>query len=242
MSILKYDIIISINVHEKPRFLLKQINNIKKYVKCNYAIILNCNYYMYQQCSTINYPNIYINPKPLNKRTFHGSLTEGIYNNMCYSLHFQFDYFIVASSRNFFDNFLTLDLLHEVALKNTLKESMGVNHKYFKEIINTWFWNRLINTKFLKYILEKNLKLSSCPHEVVVYPYSSCKKIISFMNDNPEIKNELFNFNMQVEEFAMQTIVKNMDDNFYYIGNGCCTNEPNGINNELRFMYKTYRV
>ena len=38
----KYDIVFSINVHEKYDFLLKQLNNIQKYVKCNYCIVLNC--------------------------------------------------------------------------------------------------------------------------------------------------------------------------------------------------------
>ena len=43
-----YKIIISINVHENVNFLFKQLNNIEEYVKIPYAVILNCNNYMYE--------------------------------------------------------------------------------------------------------------------------------------------------------------------------------------------------
>jgi hypothetical protein len=41
----------------------------------------------------------------------------------------------------------------------------------------------------------------------------------------------------------LQTIAANQDDYFYYIGNGCCTEEKNGPNNEttMKFMYKVQR-
>ena len=65
-----YDIILSINVHEKFNFLLKQLDNISKNVHCNYAIILNCNDFMYEECKKNSLPdNVYIHPKILNKKT-----------------------------------------------------------------------------------------------------------------------------------------------------------------------------
>ena len=96
-----YDCVISINVHEKPDFLKRQLDNIKENVSCKYAVVLNCNDFMFEECGKIELPdNVYIHPEPLNKNTFHGSLMHGIYNNMVFSLHhFQFDFFIVASSR-----------------------------------------------------------------------------------------------------------------------------------------------
>jgi hypothetical protein len=89
-----YDCIITINVHEKIDFLLKQLANIKEYVGCNYAIILNCNDYMYEECNKIKsnnnvehrrkelFHNVHINEEVINKSRNHGSLTHGIYSNM----------------------------------------------------------------------------------------------------------------------------------------------------------------
>ena len=42
-----YNFIISINVHEKPNFLKKQINNIKQFVEDDFLIIINPNVKMY---------------------------------------------------------------------------------------------------------------------------------------------------------------------------------------------------
>lgn len=49
----KVDVIISINVHEKINFLIKQITNIEKYVLLDYIIIINANKKMYHEI-TIN--------------------------------------------------------------------------------------------------------------------------------------------------------------------------------------------
>lgn len=83
---MKYDVIISINVHENFIFLLKQLDNIKRHVHCTYAVLLNCNDYMFQKCKKINLPHVYIHPISLNKQRFHGSITNGICNNMQYAL------------------------------------------------------------------------------------------------------------------------------------------------------------
>jgi hypothetical protein len=50
---------------------------------------------------------------------------------------------------------------------------------------------------------------------------------------------------MCVEEFALQTLSSNLGEPFYYIGNGCCSEEPIGHlgpgNDLFKFMYKTRR-
>ena len=85
-----YKIIISINVHENVNFLFKQLNNIEEYVKIPYAVILNCNNYMYENLKDNNeinkMNNIFLNEKYFNKKRFHGSLTKGICYNMEYAL------------------------------------------------------------------------------------------------------------------------------------------------------------
>ena len=53
----KYNIVFSINVHEKPEFLLTQLKNIKEYVDTNYVVILNCNKNMYDFSIVIGVPS-----------------------------------------------------------------------------------------------------------------------------------------------------------------------------------------
>jgi hypothetical protein len=231
-----YDIIISINIHEKINFLLKQLDNIKQNVNCNYAIILNCNDYMYNECKKITLnDNVYINDEIINKKHNHGSLTHGIYSNIMYSLHnFTFKYFIVSSSRNFFDNNMKIQDLDKVI---ELGQPVNENTNY-----DSWHWPTFRQTLLAKYIYNNNEKLCSSAHEGLMFEYNGCEKIMNFLENNEEIKNDLFNFNYCVEEFSLQTIVVNMGDSYYYIGNGIYDYKigPNNDKN-IKFMYKVTR-
>ena len=229
-----YDCIISINIHEKYSFLLKQLENIKQNVNMSYAIILNCNDIMFKECNKHKLPdNVYINNIILNKKRFHGSLTNGIYNNMIYALEkFKFKFFIVASSRNMFIK-MTLDDLYKVT-KNENK-IYGDNHSYTE-----WHWPMFLNTLLSKYYISKQQKLYSSAHEGLMLTHNACVKIVFFLENNLEIKNNLFNFNHCVEEFALQTISMNTGGLFYYIGNGCYE-EKIKPGEFLKFMYKINR-
>jgi len=234
----KYDCIISINVHENFEFLLEQINNIKKKVKCKHAIILNCNDFMFNECKNNTLPeDVYVHDIILNKRRFHGSLTEGIYNNICYSIdNFDFKYFIVASSRNLFKNDMKLDVLNKLV---TIGKPYTENIPYTE-----WWWPVFMNTKLAKYYIENNQELYNSPHEGLLLTKKSCIKIKSFLENNIEIKEDLFNFDGCVEEFALQTISMNSGENIYYIGNGVEENEikENTSEEEMYiFMYKVGR-
>jgi hypothetical protein len=100
---MKYDIIISINVHNNPEYLLKQIENINEFVPLKKRIILNCNDFMFDHMKNLSIPDVEIFPEPLNKKTFHGSLTHGVACNMSHALNtHEFDYFLVMSSRDVF--------------------------------------------------------------------------------------------------------------------------------------------
>jgi len=239
-----YECIITINVHEKFDFLLKQLENIKKHVLCDYAVILNCNDYIFHICRQVFLPeNVYIHPRILNKKRNHGSLSEGIYNNMTFALdNFTFDYFIVSSSRNLFGNILRkedLDRLVEIGKPHTEDE------KTWEEKKESWHWPVIKNTLLARYCLEKKRDLYSSAHEGLVFTENGCKKIVYFLKNNPDIKMNLFSYDAPIEEFAFQTISMNMGEHFYYIGNGCCSNDPIGPNDEdserPKFMYKTIR-
>lgn len=243
-----YDCIISINVHEKFEFLLKQLNNIKENVKCNYAVILNCNDYMFGECNANKSKlseNVYVHDKPLNKFPGNGSLMNGIYNNIQYALdNFVFEFFIVSSSRNFFDNQMKIEDLRN--LQNQTGHGVGVDKtRSWEEKKDGWRWPNMSHTLLIKHFIDNNQNMYSSAHEGLVFTYKGCQKIVEFLESNPEIKEDVFNANDAMEESGLQTITMNMGEPFYYIGNGCCSNDKiptNGPSRDiLQFMYKTNR-
>ena len=239
----QYDLVISISVHEKFNFLLKQLDNISKNVHCNYAVLLNCNDFMYEECKKNDLPdNVYIHPTILNKKTFHGSLMEGVYNNMAFALeHFSFHFFIVTSSRNFFENDLHLNHLNKVVELDVSTEK----GQSWEVVQNEWHWPCVQHTLFVKYMNENNKLFYKSAHEGLCFGIEDCKLLIDFLKEQSTMRDELFQSNCPAEEFALQTIVKSMNGHFYDIGNGCCSNERNMTNNPekgiLKFMYKTNR-
>ena len=271
-------IIFSINVHENIEFLIKQIKNINDFVSLDYIIILNANKLMYNKisnCKFINSQenNIILYPKYLDKRRYHGSLTEGIYNNMKYALNnYNFKYFIVLSSRNLFYNHLNnTEKIKALSLRPAaeLGGAMTVNGGggwagTYKQLLEryavnnrlrpkkSWHWldykdrkgrtrrGGLLKTKLSKYVKENNLNFAVSPHEGLTFNYNSCLKIIEFLDNNPDIKTNLFQFCNCVEEFALQTICVNSGDYFCYIGNGSHTDILKKVLKE-RYVYKTLR-
>ena len=246
--ILPYDCIISINVHEKFDFLLKQLQNIKENVNCKYAVVLNCNQYMLNECYKQREKidsNVYFHDIPLNKRTGHGSLLQGIYNNIEFSLKmFTFEYFIVASSRNFFSNNLSLHLLQRLESLPVTRDS--VDNSMWDTKKNEWRWGNMSNSLLIKHFLKEKKPLYKCAHEGLVFNYAACTNIVKFMETHPDIKDDIFIFDDAVEESALQTIIMNTGEKYYDIGNGCCTNDVIGTNSPngdvFKFMYKVPRA
>lgn len=236
------DIIFSINVHEKKNFLIKQLKNISEYVKLNYIIIINPNDYMYNEllnCEFIkSQKNIIINPDYLNKKYAHGSLTKGIYLNMYYaSINYNFKYFIILSSRNLFYN--QLNNLENINISCSRPLNTSIKYENLKK--NSWHWPSFTKTELGNYVIKNNLLFSGSAHEGLTFNYDSCIKIINFLDNNNNIKENLFNWDKCVEEFALQTICVNFSGEYYYIGNGVQTSH--NINNlpKDKYIYKTIR-
>jgi hypothetical protein len=240
--------IFSINVHENVPFLLKQLDNIQEHVAEKHWIILSCNEYMHNALKTVTLPrNVIVNPHIINKTVFHGSLMHGIYSNLLLAMsNFTFSYFIILSSRTFFYNKLTTSVLDELQPRCT---DLGFYRHltiHTNRVYTEWTWRYFMYSELLKYFMKKNLNFHSCPHEGLVFHYEVCRTMIQFLENHPDIKDNLILFYGCVEEFALQTIAMNVRNlhhtyvGYSYIGTGIKTwTEP--PNDPKAFVYKIAR-
>lgn len=228
----KVDFVFSINVHEKKDFLKEQIKNIENFVEGTYIIILNCNDYMFNEMQNENIKNVYINPTIINKTYATGTLTQGIYSNMLYILNrFVFKYFVILSSRDRFYRKFNVNFTNDIELFTTPILKVNLN-------INNWHWKSFSNTLLFKYFN----KVANSAHEGLVFNYYTTYKIVKFLKENREIKYDLFNFKMCVEEFSLQTISVNIGNGFYYIGNGVYTQDDISKLDNKKFTHKINRI
>jgi len=259
---MKTDIIISINVHEKPEYLLNQIENINKYVKLNKKIILNCNDYMLKEMGARNIPDVEVFPEAITKRPFHGSLMHGIACNMSHAVNnYNFDYFIVLSSREFFYRDLTD--ISQIEECNVVKQTGDVDFRYpnlyvsgnycevpgdhanwlgateDSDLVNMWWWPKFSRTELYQHIKKYNMKFAHSMHEGMCFRRDGCDYIMNFFETNEDIMYELFDFDGCVEEFALQSIAAN-HKGFYYLGNGCDTKSLEEVDPD-KFTHKRTR-
>ena len=193
----------------------------------------------------ISMNNVILYPEFLNKRRWHGSLTKGIYLNMCYAVqHFDFRYFIVLSSKNLFYNNLSEDKLDTL-----VKNEPGSLFSHLRR--RWWHWPSLTQTELAKYLIDNDLYFSSSSHEGLGLTYNACQKSIQFLQDNPDIRENAFNWEKCVEEFVFQSLSLNFDGQYFVLGNGSGTKlhpsdywvntEPIENLPKNKFLYKAYR-
>ena len=187
--------------------------------------------------------NVVLYPKSLEKRRWNGSLTKGIYLNMSYAIQrYSFRYFIVLSSKNLFYNYLTEDKLN-----NLVSSDSGMS--YYNMPRRRWHWPTILQTELAKYLNENNLFFSNSSHEGLGLTYNACIKSLQFLDNNPKIRENIFDWNSCVEEFVFQSLALNFDGKYYILGNGCGTKlpssdywvnmEPIEILPKNRYLYKT---
>ena len=243
MTTTKTTIVFSINVHEKLKFLQKQIEDIEANVLLDFVILINANEFMYREIMNSGLlfmkPNVVLYPQGINKMHNHGTLTKGIYLNMEYAVkNYQFEYFVVLSSRNLFYN-----TLHNGNYQAIPKICDGATIEQLKK--DEWHWHIFLKTKLSQYIIANNWRFcqSDMHHEGLVFDYASSTQIVDFLEKNEEIKDDIFQFNGGVEEFSLQSISINLSGYYYNIGNW--TSDDDFINiHKLpsdRFVYKTSR-
>lgn len=150
--------------------------------------------------------------------------------------NYEFKYFIILSSRNMFYNKLTNENYNSL-----VKISSGITYEQMN--VNSWYWPSILKTELSKYIINKKLLFSKEAHESLTFDYISCKNIISFLNNNNDIRTNLFNWNSCVEEFALQTICINLTGYYYQIGKWTAGDDSKNIKNlpKNKFVYKTKR-
>lgn len=230
-----YDIVVSINIHEKLDFVIKQIQNIQSFLSSTHCVVLNCNQSMFEQCQNHTFPeNVYINPEIINKRRFHGTLTKGIVSNMTYAMNnFSFQYFIVLSSRTLFYNILSVDILkRRQQVCNSSREYNMIQRKQQRiesrhpNKYKQWNWPTLIKAKLSQYYLGSGRILFASAHEGLTFSVRVCENILEFLRNNSEIREDIFQFGWCAEEFALQTIAQNeinlkksREYGYIYIGN-----------------------
>jgi hypothetical protein len=242
----KTTIVFSINVHENVQFLQKQIEDIEAHVLLDFVVLINANEFMYNKIIN-NIPimermakgNVELYPEPINKIHNHGTLTKGIYLNMEYAVrNYDFEYFIVLSSRNLFYNTLHKDNYNAIP-----RISYGATFEQLK--YQEWHWPIFLQTKLGHYIIANNWRFCQhyMHHEGLGFDYVSSTQIVDFLEQNKDIKEDIFCFNWGVEEFALHSIALNLTGYYYNIGNW--TNDDDFVNiHKLpsdRFVYKTFR-
>lgn len=244
-------IIISINVYQKPSFLLYQLENIREHVQSPYRIILNCNDTMFNELQDLP-ENVVKNPEVINKRRFHGSLVHGIYSNMIYALdHYTFDYFIVLSSRTIFYRKVNVTALDIAAQQICAPDKYRACTTDF----STWQWPLFVKTLLAKWVrangsahdglcLHKSVHEGRClhksAHEGLCFRQDVIRNIHHFLSDNPVITQDLIVFPACVEEFALQTIA---GGDYLYLGHGIMNNvdmsDPNKYTRKINFPSNT---
>ena len=233
-----YDIVISINVHESIDFLREQLENIIYFTNhLAVCIIYNCNKYMLDLINESkilqSYENInlILNPISIEKRRWHGSLTEGIFKNLEleFDKNIRFKYFLVMSSRNIFNRKLELNNIENrlILFYNKITELIKDNKRFYfnkddrfylcdgtiyelwhGDMMSTrnWFWGKdYVKESFWFKELDKTLDFFiGGRHEALCIPFDNCNKINTYIKDNPELMQNCYKFNIAMEEVCPQ--------------------------------------
>jgi hypothetical protein len=239
------DVIFCINIYKCLQTLEKQIISIEENVLCSYKIILSCNDYMFNELKNKQLSNnVLINPEIMNKIYHHGSITNGIVSNMEYAkkINLNYKYCIILSGRTVFYTKMNITDLDKLNKRWDNIEDRDIVQKGDFPYMN-WHWPQYKCTLLAKYYLDKGYILFGCAHEGLCFSYNVVNNILNFLDDHLEIKNDIFNYNFILEEFALQTISaievnpSNLEYGYFNISHGTGDGFTNHSENNL-YVYK----
>jgi hypothetical protein len=206
-----YDIVYSIIAHENQEYLLKLIENIKKYNKnYNILILFHLNDELYETFKpSIN--NVLINDIHYNKKTFHHSLTVAHIDNYNYLIknYINFKYIILLASNcmfikqmklikspNYTDNLTTCD--------NNLKRT---NHACFDS------FNK--NKDIMNILTRDKICIYTEQHEGSFYTKKLFGKIAKYIENNHLFSK--INEELQFEEIILVSLAKYFNSNNFIL-------------------------
>lgn len=196
--------VVSINSHDTG-LLEIQLENIKKFLKLDHIIILNCSVDVYNEIKNKSFKNVCINPIYFDKKRFDGSLFNGIYENLKLGLkNYDFKYHLTLSARSLFRTELT-----ESNLNNVLKENRSYKPSLKTNTDVVCHWHTFSKSKFCKYIFDNKLKLKHEMHEGLIMTIDDAHKIKNFFDNNQELLTSICNSNVAMEEFVIPTLLFN---------------------------------
>lgn len=205
--------IISINLHDDAYFE-DQLENIKNHLKFDYKIILNCNNKMYDLLKNKKYENVLINPKTIEKKRFHGSLFQGIFENLKFVESItEYDYFLVLSARSFF--FKKLDSETINSFYDHAKCYGSFNIDYYPKTEQDWkewppkMWENHINSDFYSFLQKNKFNFQKGMHEGLLLTKKNGEDIISFFDKNEDLYKSVINTFNPMEEVVIQSLLFN---------------------------------
>ena len=225
------DFIISVNVYCSLGTLERQLQSIEEFVQGSYVVVLNSSP-DFHACLPAFPANVVVNPALIPKRQFHGSIVHGIFSNMQFATEgYDFEHFIVLSGRTIFYRPMNVGELKRLTPIFRVRD--------MSETPDEWWWGAFKQTLLAQHYLKDGFKLQKSAHEGMCFGAQACRAIVLFLNKEEAMKENLFNQEYCVEEFALQTIAAIESDGFLYIGNGASEeydeNNPNLFTRKVLF-------
>jgi hypothetical protein len=199
--------IYSINAYQDFDYLCTQLSTIKYFSESKASVIINFSRRMHQKslsnklfnqtCDLLNDENFVVkrNPRPIDKKRFHGSLFKGIMENMFFTEYYDFEYFISLSARTF-----PIQKLSPRIIKGC---ENGIIHNYeFPEdqIAPLGF--------FQQYLKNSGKKLNKELHEGQVITKEDTLLLIELFRNEQKLYRALCDTNTCVEEYTFSSLVK----------------------------------
>tara|TARA_B100000242_G_C43015592_1_gene472239 strand:- start:474 stop:1205 length:732 start_codon:yes stop_codon:yes gene_type:complete len=235
--------LISLNLHKDTHFE-DQLRNIQEHLKFDYTIVLNCNNKMYDLLKNKKYENVLINPVTIEKKRFHGSIFQGIFENLKFAnTDIEYDYVIVLSARSFFFKKLDYDcvgLFYENSKCYNLRSiDFTPKTKLEKEGWPKTMWQNFINSDFYLFLQNNKFNFKKEMHEGMLLTKKNCEDIISFFDKNKDLYESIINTNNPVEEYVIQSLLLNWQNFTTCIG-VWPTCESNPYFKDKSFVRKRY--